>query len=233
MSFCFCTLAIHAPYRQRARLLCSDAPNVPWIILTDEPSDFSDLPVRAIAHAPTGPMAVDYLSTLPATGQGRGAAAYHDKRFAMIAGLEDHDTVVYVDADSRITGLPKLDSFPAGLSVLPVVQKSIVAHLETCGSWRLNFFVELARHLTGKTDILYAAPWCHETIIALTKDGHESQFFEAWSIGADFLQSRKMYSGEGGVIGLAATFAGWTVNFDKLDSISAAVHHEGGGPKSN
>jgi len=32
-------------------------------------------------------MAVDYLSSLPATGQGRGAAAYHDKRFAMIAGL--------------------------------------------------------------------------------------------------------------------------------------------------
>lgn len=231
MSFCFCTLAIHAPYRQRARRLCSDAPQVPWIILTDEPGDFSDLDVRAILHEPTGPMAVDYLSYLPATGQGRGAAAYHDKRFAMLAGLEDFDTVIYVDADSRITNLPENNPFQAGLAVLPVVRKSIAQHLETCGSWRMEYFVELARHLTGKTDILYSAPWCHETVIALTKDGRESRFFEAWSIGADFLQSREMYSGEGGVIGLAAAYAGWTVDFDSLTSISASIHHEGGGPK--
>jgi hypothetical protein len=233
VSLCFCTLAIHPPYRQRARLLCSDAPNVPWIILTDEPSDFSDLPVRAIAHSPTGPMAVDYLSSLPGTGQGRGAAAYHDKRFAMLAGLEDYDTVVYVDADSRMTRPPKIGACPRGLAVLPVVRNSIAGHLETCGSWRMSFFVELARHLTGKTEILYSAPWCHETIIALTKDGRESEFFEAWSIGADFLQSRKMYSGEGGVIGLAATFAGWTVDFNSLTSLSTSIHHEGGGPKKD
>ena len=231
MSFCFCTLAIHAAYRQRARLLCADAPQVPWIILTDEPHDFSDLAVNAIRHSPTGPMAADYLAHLPATGQGRGAAAYHDKRFAMIAGLNDFDTVVYVDADSRITNLPEVNTFPEGLAVLPVVRKCIAEHLETCGSWRMPFFVELARLLTGKTDILYSAPWCHETIIALTKDGRESQFFEAWSIGADFLQGQKMYSGEGGVIGLAATFAGWTVDFNSLNSLSTAIHHEGGGPK--
>jgi hypothetical protein len=47
--------------------------------LTDEPDDFAALPVRAIPHAPTGPMAVDYLARLPPTGEGRGAAAYHDK----------------------------------------------------------------------------------------------------------------------------------------------------------
>jgi len=231
VSLCFCTLAIHPPYRQRARLLCSDAPNVPWIILTDEPSEFLDLPVRAIAHSPTGPMAVDYLSYLPATGGGRGAAAYHDKRFAMMAGLEDHDTVIYLDADSRITSVPEIGALPLGLAVLPVVRKSIAEHLEACGSWRMDFFVELARHLTGKTEILYSAPWCHETIIALTKDGRESEFFEAWSIGADFLQGRKMYSGEGGVIGLAAALAEWTVDFDSLSKLSTAIHHEGGGPK--
>src|SRR5215470_7037108 len=121
MSFCLCTLAIHAAYRKRARLLCTDAPHVPWVILTDDPTDFSDLPVHAIQHFPTGPMAVDYISHLPATGDGRGGPAYHDKRFAMMAGLKDFDTVIFVDADSRITALPELTFFPSGLAVLPVV----------------------------------------------------------------------------------------------------------------
>lgn len=232
MSVCFCTLAIHPAYRKRARLLCTDAPHVPWVILTDEPSDFSDLPVRAIQHSPTGPMAIHYLSNLTTTGEGRSAAAYHDKRFAMIAGLKDFDTAVYVDADSRITNLPKIDFFPNGLAVLPVVRNNIAEHLKTWGSWRSPFFVELARNLTGKTDILYVAPWCHEALMALTKDGREKQFFEAWSRGAEFMQSRKVYSGEGGVVGLAAAYTGWTVDFDSLIPLSTSIQHEGGGPKT-
>ena len=64
VTVCVCTLAIHAPYRRRARKLCAAA-KVPWVVLTDEPDDFADLPVRAIRHAPTGPMAVDYLARLP------------------------------------------------------------------------------------------------------------------------------------------------------------------------
>ena len=41
------------------------------LILTDEPADFADLPVSAIPHAPTGPMAIDYLERLAPTGEGR------------------------------------------------------------------------------------------------------------------------------------------------------------------
>ena len=231
MTVCFCTLAIHAPYRRRARLLCADATTVPWIVLTDEPDDFADLPVRAIQHVPTGPMAADYLKLLPPTGEGRGAAAYHDKRFALRAALENFDTAIYLDADSRIAALPPLGVFPSGLAVLPVVQKSIAEHLETCGSWRLPVFVELAQHLTGDAGILQAARWCHETCVAVTRDGRESRFFEAWSVGADFLQSRGVYSGEGGVIGLAAAYSGWDVDYGALTRIAASIHHEGGGPK--
>lgn len=180
---------------------------------------------------PTGPMAADYLKLLPPTGDGRGAAAYHDKRFALLAALEDFDTAVYVDADSRIAKLPRLRVFPSGLAVLPVVRRSIAEHLETCGSWRMPVFVELARHLTGDAAILHAARWCQETCVAVTKDGRESRFFEAWSVGADFLQSRGVYSGEGGVIGLAAARAGWSVDYEALSTIGALIQHEGGGPK--
>ena len=231
MTVCFCTLAIHAPYRRRARLLCADATTVPWVVLTDEPDDFAALNVRAIRHAPTGPMAMDYLAHLPPTGEGRGAAAYHDKRFALLAALEDFDTAIYVDADCRIADLPPPGVFPSGLAVLPVVRKSIAEHLDTCGSWRMPAFEDLAGHLTGDAGILQVAQWCHETLVAVTKDGRESRFFEAWSRAAHFLQARGVYSGEGGVIGLAAAYAGWNVDYEALTGIEASIQHEGGGPK--
>ena len=231
MSVCFCTLAIHAPYRRRAHLLCDDAKTAPWIVLTDVPEEFEDLPVRAIRHAPTGPMAVDYLERLQPTGEGRGAAAYHDKRFALLAALEGFETAIYVDADSRIAALPPFDVFKPGLAVHPLVRKSVADHLETCGSWRMPVFVELARYLTGDADILLAARWCHEALIAVTSDGCASRFFRAWSLGANFLQARGVYSGEGGVIGLAAAYVGWEVDYDALSALAASIEHEGGGPK--
>lgn len=232
VSVCFCTLAIHAPYRRRARLLCADSPMAPWVVLTDEPDDFAGLPVRAIRHTPTGPMAVDYLARLSPTGDGRGAAAYHDKRFAILAALDDFDTALYLDADSRFTASPRLGVFPPGLAILPVVRTSVAEHLERWGSWRKPVFVELARHLTGDADILQTARWCHEALMAVTKDGRESRFFEAWAQAADFLQARDVYSGEGGAIGLAAACAGWSVDYKALTGLAARVQHEGGGPKN-
>ena len=233
MTVCFCTLAIHAPYRQRAKLLCASAPEVPWIVLTDEPNDFAGLPVQAIRHFPTGPMAVDYLARLAPTGENRGAAAYHDKRFALLAALQNFDTAICMDADSLITTFPPLGVFPSGLAVFPLVRRSVIEHLEGTGSWRMQIFVELARYLTGDVDILHTARWCHETPIAVTKDGLESRFFHAWSLAAEFLQTREVYSGEGGVIGLAAAYAGWSVDYDSLMGLTAAIQHESGGPKVN
>jgi hypothetical protein len=231
MAVCFCTLAIHAPYRRRARKLCADTAPVPWVILTDEPTDFADLPVRAIRHAPTGPMAIDYLQRLAPTGNGRGAAAYHDKRFALQAALQDFDTAIFLDADSRIDALPVIDAFPSGLAVIPLVRESIAVHLETCGPWRLPAFVELARYLMGDPEVLHAARWCHETCYAVTKDGNEHRFFWAWERAADFMQRQGVYSGEGGIMGLAAAYAGWTTDYEVLARLAPLIQHEGGGPK--
>jgi len=230
-TICFSTLAIHEPYRRRARLLCADAPTVPWIVLTDEPDDFADLNVCAIRHQPTGPMAVDYIRSLPKTGRGKGAAAYHDKRFALIAALQDHDTAIYVDADSRIFNLPLLDTFLPGVAALPLVRNSVAEHLNIWGTWRRPVFADLARHLTGNAVVLQSARWCEESLLAITKDRREAAFFEAWAIGADFLQRRDVYSGEGGVIGLAAAYAGWAVDYEALKNLAACIQHEGGGPK--
>ncbi len=231
MSVCLCTLAIHAPYRQRARLLLSDMETVPWIVLTDAPEDFADLAVRAIRHQPTGPMAVDYLRRLGPTGNGQGAAAYHDKRFAIRAALRDFDTAIFFDADSRVPGLPLAASYPPGLAVVPVVRKSVAEHLETCGSWRRPAFETLARDLTGDIAILETARWCHETCYAVTRDGGEERFFQAWARGAELMQGQGVFSGEGGVMGLAAACAGWRTDYDALTPLVPFVEHEGGGPK--
>jgi hypothetical protein len=68
-------------------------------------------------------------------------------------------------------------------------------------------------------------------LFAITKDGNEVRFFEAWGRGAEFLEQQGMFSGEGGVIGLAAVCAGWRVDYETMDKLGRAMTHEGGGPK--
>jgi hypothetical protein len=228
---CFCTLAIHAPYRQRAKLLFADAPQLSWIVFTDEPEDFAGLPVRAIRHSPTGPMAEDFLTKLKWTASGRGRPAYHDKRFVLQATLEEFDTAIFVDADSRMSPVPKLPTFSPGIAAVKEVYASLVEHLSRYGSDRLPAFEQLAVHLTGSAEVLKSARWCSEALFAVTKDGNESKFFEAWERGAEVLHSQNVFTGEGGVIGLAALYAGWTVNYNTLNKLAASIHHEGLGPK--
>lgn len=227
---CFCTLAIHGPYRERARLLVGDVPEMPWVVLTDEPGEFEGVGVRAIRHEPTGPMAVDFLTRLPPTGTGR--PAYHDKRFVLQAALREFETAVFVDADTRIRSLPEWPRFAPGIAVTRAVEANIVEHLSRWGTQRKPAFEQLAVHLTGTAETLKTTRWCSEALFAITKDGNESRFFEAWERAAEFLQSREVFSGEGGAIGLAAVCAGWTIDYDSLSNLAAATQHEGRGPKS-
>jgi hypothetical protein len=228
MTTCFCTLAIHEAYRRRARTLCSDLPHVPWVILTDQPEDFDDLPVRAIRHTPTGPMAVDYVKLMPSMGN--AAPAYHDRRFVLQAALEDFDAAVHVDADARLIRFPELGTLPGGLLNLPPAE-SIAEHLAIFGSWRIGIFEELARYLIGDAAALQSAQWVKEGFYVVAKDGRETRFFEAWDRAVHFMQSREVYSGEGGVMGLAALSAGWTVNYDAVRHVAGSIHQENCGAK--
>ena len=227
----FCTLAIHGPYRQRAKLLFADTPQLPWIVFTDEPDDFAELNVRAIRHAPTGPMAEEFLSKFHWTANGHGRPAYHDKRFVLQATLAEFDTAIFVDADTRMSSVPKLPVFSPGIAVVKELHASIPEHLSRYGPERLPAFEVLATQLTGTTDTLKSARWCSEALFAVTKDGNESKFFEAWERGAEILHSQNLFTGEGGVIGLAALYAGWTVNYKTLNKLASSTRHEGLGPK--
>jgi hypothetical protein len=211
-------------------MLFADTPQLPWIVFTDEPEDFAGLNVRAIRHAPTGPMAEDFLSRFHWTANGRGRPAYHDKRFVLQATLAEFDTAIFVDADSRMKSVPKLPSFSPGIAVVKELHASIPEHLSRYGPDRLPAFEELAIQLTGNAETLKSARWCSEALFAVTKDGNESKFFEAWERCAEALRSRNLFTGEGGVIGLAALYAGWTVNYTALNKLASSTRHEGHGP---
>ena len=154
---CFCTLAIHGPYRERARLLVRDVPEGPWVVLTDEPGEFAGLPVRAIKHQPTGPMAIDFGTRLPPMGNVLGEPAYHDKRFALQAALEEFDTAIFVDADTRVNSLPRLPVFRPGIAVTKDVNASIAEHLSRWGPHRRPLFEKLGVELTCDVGVIESA----------------------------------------------------------------------------
>jgi hypothetical protein len=212
-------------------VLVGDVPEAPWVVLTDEPREFEGLPVRAIKHVPTGPMAIDFVTKLSPLGNGRGRPAYHDKRFALQAALENFDTAIFVDADTRIRSLPRLPLFRPGIAVVKEVNASIAEHLSRWGSDRRPAFEQLAIELTGDAEVIKSARWCSEALFAITKDGNESKFFEAWERAAEFLRRKGLYSGEGGAIGLAAVCAGWRVDYQTMGRLAGSMRHEGGGPK--
>ncbi|HEX6719694.1 MAG TPA: hypothetical protein VF088_21495 [Pyrinomonadaceae bacterium] len=231
MNVCFCTLAIHAPYRRRARRLIGDMCGVPWVVLTDEPDNFEGLAVRAVRHVAVGPMARDFLVNPALAGNTTGLPAYHDKRFVLQEALKDFDTAIFMDADTRLRSLPRLPQFRPGIAVTKVLRGSIAEHLSRWGSERRPVFEQLALHLGGGVEMLERVRWFNEALFAVTKDGNENRFFEAWGRAAEFLQSKGVFTGEGGVIGLAAAYAGWTVDYDSLDKLAASSTHEGRGPK--
>jgi hypothetical protein len=211
--------------------MVKDGAGLEWVVLTDEPEEFAELSVRAIRHVPVGPMAIDFVTKLPPTGNGRGMPAYHDKRFALEAALEKFDTAIFVDADTRIRSMPSVPLFKPGISVTKEVDASITEHLSRWGPHRQPMFEKLGIELMGVAEVIKSARWCSEALFAITKDGNEEKFFQAWERGAHFLHSRGVFTGEGGVIGLAAMYAGWTVDYKTMRRLATSMRHEAGGPK--
>ena len=66
----------------------------------------------------------------------------------------------------------------------------------------------------------------------MTKNRQEDRFFAARGYAAELFQQHGVFSGEGGIIGLAALAAGWAVNYESLAPFAATIQHEGGGPKA-
>lgn len=203
--YCFCTLAVGKRYRTHARILAKDiqekAPNVSFVVLTDEPADFKEYShVIAIKH------------------RLKSVKGYHDKRFVIEQSLERFDTCLFLDSDMRIIG-----SVPEKLEWLPGITAragcSILKHnYET----KIRPAFPLIEQVATKLDInLEKTKWFHEFMFAVKKeDGKEQTFLQLWQEISYFFEMQGIYNGEGNVMGLAAAKAGFSIRLDSEDRFS-------------
>ena len=200
--FCFCTLAVGKRYRTHAKMLAKDiqeqAPNVPFLVLTDEPADF-----------------VEYSHTIPIKHRLQSVKGYQDKRLVIEKSLEKFDTCIFLDSDVRIIG-----KVPLGLEWLPGITartgRSIIK--QNVERKRCAEFAAIEQ-VAQKLDInLEETKWFHEFMFVVKKQGGaEKVFLQLWQTISYFFEMQGVYSGEGNVMGLAAAKAGLTIRFDSED----------------
>lgn len=224
-------MAIGAAYHARAKLLCDDLRGEQVEVFTDKPEDFSSLQAVATRFSAEGLMAEDYIGRGFVNGVERGAVAYHDKRRILRDTLRRADTVIFADADCRMTADIPFSRFPAGLGAVPWIRHSVAQHLLISGGWRRPIFEDLVRALGLGATAMESAPWVAEWFFSLTSCPQLDTFFDYWDLAANHLNKINFHYGEGGVIGLSALAAGLNVDLETMSPFVDVVRHEGGGPK--
>ncbi len=200
--YCFCTLAVGKRYRVHGRILAKDiqeqAPNVSFVVLTDEPNDF-----------------VEYSHVIPIKHRLQSIKGYHDKRFVIEKSLERFDTCVFLDSDMRIIG-----PVPEEMEWLPGITArtgcNILKHNVGTKS-RVAF--PTIEQVAKKLEInLEETKWFHEFMFVVKKQaGAEQVFLKLWQDISYIFEMQGIYDGEGNVMALAAVKAGLPIRFDSED----------------
>ncbi|MBF2016927.1 MAG: hypothetical protein IGS23_17370 [Rivularia sp. T60_A2020_040] len=200
--FCFGTLAVGKRYRTHALMLAKDiqeqAPNVSFVVLTDQPADF-----------------VEFKNVIPIKHRLQSVKGYHDKRFVIEKSFESFDTCIFLDSDVRIIG-----SVPEDMKWLPGITArtgcNIIKH--NIGTKRSLEFATIEQ-VAQKLDInLQETKWFHEFMFVVTKQaGAEKVFLKLWQNISTYFEMQGIYGGEGNVMGLAAAKAGLNIRFDSED----------------
>ncbi|MEH2466224.1 hypothetical protein [Nostoc sp.] len=213
--FCFCTLALGKVYRGLASLLAKDlelySPNTAFIVLTDNPQEFSKYPqVLAFQH------------------QQQGVKCYHDKRFAIAKALSLFNSCIFIDSDMRILApVPEyiewlLEPGISARACMDMPKKFAKALTKTN-----KYFSREIEVIKKAAQFLNLDPECenvtfvHEYLFSVTKStGKEIEFLETWEILAKYFELNGVYEGEGNAIGLAAYKAGLPVRWSEMSGIS-------------
>ncbi|MEH2452140.1 hypothetical protein [Nostoc sp.] len=213
--FCFCTLALGKVYRGLASLLAKDlelySPNTAFIVLTDNPQEFSKYPqVLAFQH------------------QQQGVKCYHDKRFAIAKALSLFNSCIFIDSDMRILA-------PVPEYIEWLLEPAISARACMDMPKKLaKALTKTNKHFSREIEVIKKAaqflnldPECenvtfvHEYLFSVTKStGKEIEFLETWEILAKYFELNGVYEGEGNAIGLAAYKAGLPVRWSEMSGIS-------------
>ena len=213
--FCFCTLALGKVYRGLASLLAKDlelySPNTAFIVLTDNPQEFSKYPqVLAFQH------------------QQQGVKCYHDKRFAIAKALSLFNSCIFIDSDMRILApVPEyiewlLEPGISARACMDMPKKFAKALTKTD-----KYFSREIEVIKKAAQFLNLDPECenvtfvHEYLFSVTKStGKEIEFLETWETLAKYFELNGVYEGEGNAIGLAAYKAGLPVRWSEMSGIS-------------
>ena len=204
--WCFCTLALGEPYwnltEQLARDLQKFAPDTTLLVLTDNGARFAHAAnVRAVQH------------------RKRSVLGYNDKLCVVKRGLDEFDTVIFIDADTRILGPVEIgpEVFKPGLRAFLVRAWS---HMQEtydksakAPAWQKNdlrmmgILKEKLRLPNDGRDI----PCVVEYLFAVTKNTETGAFLREWNDLAEFCERNRFFVHEGYAMGLAAQLTGFPV----------------------
>lgn len=200
INFCFCTLALGSKYRLMTKQLAEDlanyCPSSVIVVGTDAIDEFKNCPnIVAFEHQ-----------------QKSILHCYNDKRFILERALLEFPSAIYIDADTRI-----IETIPDNLEFLPGITglfKNALNHITQYRPQDLAKIKDVADKLNISIDKVH---WIGESLFVVTRDeGKEKEFLQMWGKITSYLELKGMHSGEGSVMGLAATKVG--LNVTKTDS---------------
>jgi hypothetical protein len=214
--FCFCTLAFGKNYRNLALLLAKDlekySPDTPFLILTDEPRDFSEQPnVLAFKH------------------QQQSVKLYHDKRFAIAKGLSLFNSCIFLDADMRILApVPQdmewIKTPGINARACDIMPKKYAKVFAGNADSKLIKEFKVTKNIAQKLNLELndgEVKFVYEYLFAITKyTGKEIEFLNQWETIAAYYELNGVYNGEGNAIGIAAAKAGLPVRWCAMDGIN-------------
>jgi hypothetical protein len=202
--FCFCTLATGKRYRKHAKFLAEDiqkhAPGIIFLILTDQPSDFSN-----------------YSHVLTHKYRLKSVKGLYDKPFVVERALENFDSCIFIDSDVRIVSpVSEKMEFQPGITA-----RTGCDLLKHVAKVKRGKTLSLTKRVAQEMEIdLEGARWFHEFMFTVSKHGGaEAQFFREYRKIANAFESSGIYHGVGNVIGLAAAKADFPIRLEPHDRI--------------
>jgi hypothetical protein len=189
--------------KELAQDLKTYAPGVYLVVGTDAPEDFRDQDnVQAFKHIQQGLV-----------------HCYNDKRIILEKAWANKSSIIFIDADTKITKpLPNNLSFSPGISSC---HSDLIKHITKYRPQDLDSIKKVSQKLDIDVD---TSQWIGESLFIVTKDqGKEEEFLLLWKRLANYLELKGMNSGEGNIMGLAASKVGWQVDQELWSTLQGYV----------
>ncbi len=192
---CVTTLAIGKKYRQLANLLAQDllklSPGTPFVILTDNPDDFSAL-----------------RNVIPIQHKIKSIGIYHDKLYCLEQSLKNFNCCIFLDADCRLfKNLVLSRIWKNGLTAKSCY--GLIKHFQRNKNYLNSLDYKICEKISKEYQInLDEVKFVNECFFAFkNQDNRYTYFLEIWKELRIYFEINKFYNSDGIVIGLASQIA--------------------------